>query len=129
MYSCFICNLLGKASQPLFTAYIDHTIEIIENVKESVLIKTFLFGWIKIFEDKIVKKFHHVECNKRYKVCCDHKNVTNVTSYKGYGGKKPQITVNSNYNNLLEEIDDTFECSAEEMDRFEEFANRIKYFG
>ena len=88
MGSCFICNLLGKASQPLFRAYIDHTIEIMENVKKSVLTKTFLFGWIKIFEDKIVKKFHHVECNKFYNVCCDHKNITNVTSYQSIAPSK-----------------------------------------
>ena len=115
MLTCFICSLLKKPSLAQFTAVIEHTIHTMEDVKKSVLTKTFLFGWIKIFEDKIVKNTYESERTSRFPVCCDHKKVTHLSTYEGncHYGKKPQIIKTRGCSHLGNEI--------------KRIENRIKY--
>ena len=91
MLICFICSLLDKTSLATQQVSINHTIKIAKKVKKPTVIKTFLFGWIKIVKDKMVTKLSEDKCDKLAHVCCDHRYVSKVVSYKGYDGKKPII--------------------------------------
>ena len=102
MIACFVCTLLGKSSFATCTKYIDLTIDTVEEKVKSVLVKTYLFGWIKIFKDKKVKEYNHHEQNGHKHVCNKCKNVKSIHTYPN---QEPDIERESIVNTeLLKEM-------------------------
>ena len=88
MTSCFICRLFGKNALATCSSYIDHTANIVKERIKSETVKTYLFGWIKIVEDKVFNEHSHTENNGRKPVCDKCKYVESITTYPD---KKPEI--------------------------------------
>jgi hypothetical protein len=88
MTSCFICRLFGKNALATCSSYIDHTANIVKERIKSETIKTYLFGWIRIVEDKVFNEHSHTENNGHKPVCDKCKYVESVTTYPD---KKPEV--------------------------------------
>ena len=81
MQQCFICSFLNINSPATKSKHIDCTYNQIKDIIESVCVKTYLFGWIKIFEDKIVKKNTKHKDNGYKGVCNMHASVKYVETF------------------------------------------------
>ena len=100
MESCFICRLFGKNALATCSTYIDHTINIVEKKIKSEIIKTYLFGWIKIVEDKMFDEHSHTENNGRKPVCHKCRYVESIATYPD---KKPSV-VKRDYSAMRDEL-------------------------
>ena len=101
MQKCFICSLLNINSLATISKHIDCTYNQIKDIIESVCVKTYLFGWIKIFEDKIVKKNTKHKNNGYKSVCNMHASVKYIETYPD---KEPYVKHEINLDDEKEEI-------------------------
>jgi|TARA_R100000084_G_scaffold98749_1_gene52913 hypothetical protein len=88
MARCFICRLFGKNALATCSSYIDHTANIVKERIKSETVKTYLFGWIRIVEDRVFNEHSHTENNGHKPVCNKCKYVESVTTYPD---KKPEV--------------------------------------
>ena len=100
MASCFICRLFGKNALATCSSYIDHTANIVKERIKSETVKTYLFGWVKIVEDRVFNEHSHTENNGHKPVCDKCKYVESVTTYPN---KKPEV-VERDYTAMREEL-------------------------
>jgi hypothetical protein len=120
MTSCFICRLFGKNALATCSTYIDHTINIVEKKIKSEIIKTYLFGWIKVVEDKMFNEHSHTENNGHKPVCDKCKYVESIATYPD---KKPSV-VKRDHSTMREEL--VQHLSDEQLMTLEDQINSLK---